>query len=199
MLTCQPCGTESDLIGCADSNSAAPTPLVNGTCPGWRRPIDKITFPIVERKVSVTYDYVSYGGDSSRTRQRSTTAPGGLASIRRLPGGTVAAGDTFTPRSQPPTIVVDSITYKFAFQYVSGGTPTGQVPSAEVASFVAGGPPKSIIVGNGPIAVLVLYVPIAAEDPSNGFDSVGECSGDATSLLCSEALIPVGPEPWGFW
>jgi len=96
-------------------------------------------------------------------------------------------------------IVVDSVTYKFAFQYVSGGSPTGQVGSAEVVSFVAGAPPKSVIVGNAPIAVLVLYVPIATEDPGNGAGSVGERLDDATSLLSSETLVPVGPEPWGFW
>jgi hypothetical protein len=95
--------------------------------------------------------------------------------------------------------VLDSVTYKFAFQYVTGGTPTGQMTPAEMASFVAGGPTKSIIVGSAPINVLVLYVPIADENPANGSGSVAECLDDATSLLCSEALVPVGPEPWGFW
>ncbi len=80
--------------------------------------------------VSVTYDYVYFGGGSGHTRQpRSTTGPGGFTLINSLPGGTLQTGDTFAPGAQPQTLTEGGggippkpvETFTFAFMNISGG------------------------------------------------------------------------------
>jgi hypothetical protein len=148
--------------------------------------------------VTITYDYVYFGGGSSHTRQpRSSTGPGGFTLIYSLPGGTADAGNTFGPGAQPASLVNGGITYEFAFMNVSGGTPAGQTTSSGVTSFTPSTPPPPVTVGTAPIVVLVVYIPVGGVGNGTGSGAIIDSFDNTTGQLFSDTFVSVSPDPGG--
>jgi hypothetical protein len=149
-------------------------------------------------QVALTYSYVylGAGGPHERRPVRTPGGPGGFELISQKSGGTLQTGDQFQIGVPlPPTQLVNSVTYNFAFVNVSGGTPSG----AQV-SFDSTNPPPYVTVASSPINVLVLYVPppgpaVGVGDGSSGatIDSFDETTGG----LFNDIFVSVAPDPRG--
>ena len=156
--------------------------------------------------VSVTYDYVYFGGGSGHTRQpRSTTGPGGFTLISSLPGGTLQTGDTFAASAQPQTMSEGGAgippkpvqTFVFAFMSVSGGTPAGQTSPSSVSSSQSSAPPAAVSVGSAPIVVLVVYVPTGGGGGVGGSGASIDSFDEVTGALFSDTFVTVAPDHGG--
>jgi hypothetical protein len=149
--------------------------------------------------VTITYDYVYFGGGSGHTRQpRSSNGPGGFTLIYELPGGTADAGNSFAPGAQPPTLNYGGTSYDFAFMNVSGGTPTGATAPAGVTSFDPNTPPSPVTVGTAPIVVLVVYIPVGGVGGiATGSGAIIDSFDNTTGSLFSDAFVSVSPDPGG--
>jgi hypothetical protein len=156
--------------------------------------------------VSVTYDYVYFGGGPGHTRQpRSSTGPGGFTLINSLTGGTLQTGDMFAASAQPQTLTEGGggippgsvETFTFAFMNVSGGTPAGQSTPSSLTSSQSNVPPAPVAVGNTPIVVLVVYVQTGGGGWGNVFGASIDSFDEVTGALFSDTFVTVAPDPSG--
>lgn len=156
--------------------------------------------------VSVTYDYVYFGGGAGYRRQpRSAGGPGGFTLINSISGGTLQTGDTFGASAQPSTLSVGGGTFPpepaknfvFAFMNVSGGTPSGQTRPSGVNSFSSSEPPPPVAVGSSPIVVLVVYVPVSGGGGAGGSGAIIDSFDETTGQLFNDTFVSVSPDPGG--
>lgn len=149
--------------------------------------------------VTVTYDYVYFGGGSGRTRQpkRSPTGPGGFTLINSLSSDTLKRGDKFAAGEQPGTQPVNGETYIFAFMNVSGGIPPGQTTPGGVNSFNNMVPPPAVTVASDPIVVLVVYVPPVGRNGHGGSGASIDSFDTTAGQLFNDTFVSVSPDPGG--